>query len=193
MQSFRKIAQFVSVLMIAFVCVMSAQAQVTTGNVRGTVADSQGAVVPDAKVTIIKKSNNDTKTVQTSADGVFQFNNLLVGEDYTITIEATGFKTQTLNDVSVQLNQVTDYPTQLTVGSVGETVTVTAGGAELIDTTTNNLSKSFNTRQVVELAQTSAGGAPGAGVNNLALLAPGVSSAGGVGVGDPAATEGAGP
>ncbi|MBC7929299.1 MAG: TonB-dependent receptor, partial [Rubrivivax sp.] len=87
------------------------------------------------------------------------------------------------SDVSVQINQSTDIPTQLTVGGVGETVEVTAGGTELVDTTTANLSKSFNARQVSELAQTSAGGLPGAGVNNLALIAPGVSSSGGVGVG----------
>ena len=62
-------------------------------------------------------------------------------------------------------------------------VTVTSAGAELVDTTTTTLSKSFSERQVVELAQTNVGGAFGGGVNNLALLAPNVSSSGGVGVG----------
>ncbi|MBC7929493.1 MAG: carboxypeptidase regulatory-like domain-containing protein, partial [Rubrivivax sp.] len=170
-------------LCLVLACALAAQAQVTTGNVRGTVTDPQGAVVPNAKVTITKKSSNEARNMQTSDDGGFQFNNLLVGEDYTITIEATGFKTQTLSGVGVQINQSTDIPTQLTVGGLGETVEVTAGGTELVDTTSNNLSKSFNSRQVSELAQTSAGGLPGAGVNNLALIAPGVSSSGGVGVG----------
>src|SRR5215204_3319890 len=80
----------------------AAQAQATTGNVRGTVTDPQGAVVPNAKVTIARKSSNESKTAQTSEDGSYQFNNLLVGDDYTVTIEATGFKTQTLNDVRIQ-------------------------------------------------------------------------------------------
>src|SRR5205085_856501 len=62
---------------------------------------------------------------------------------------------------------------------VGETVEVTAGGAELVDTTTQILAKSFDDRQVVELAQSSTG----LGVYNLALIAPNVSSSGGVGVG----------
>src|SRR5205814_6145760 len=70
---------------------------------------------------------------------------------------------------------------------VGETVEVAAGGAELVNSTTADLSKSFSTRQVVELALTSAGGAgvsgAGAGVNNLALISPNVTSAGGIGVG----------
>src|SRR6185503_17280317 len=93
------------------------------------------------------------------------------------------FKTLSLTDVKVQLNQITDLPAQLTLGVVGETVTVTSAGTELVDTTTTTLSKSFNERQVVELAQTNIGGAFGGGVNNLALLAPNVSSSGGVGVG----------
>ena len=67
-------------------------------------------------------------------------------------------------------------------GGVTATVNVSAGGAELVETTTTQLSKSFNERQVVELAQTNVGGAFGGGVNNLALLAPNVTSTGGVGV-----------
>lgn len=154
-------------------------AQVTSGNVRGVVTDPQGAVVPNAKVTINQKSTNVSAATQTTGGGEFEFKNLLPASDYTITVEATGFKTLTLNDVRVQLNQTTDVPAQLTIGAVGETVNVTAGGAELVDTTTQNLSKSFSDRQVVELAQSTTG----LGVYNLALIAPNVSSSGGVGVG----------
>ena len=180
MVNFRKIAQLVSMMAIVLVCAMSAQAQVTTGNVRGVVTDPNGAVVPNAKVTITQKSTNTSLTAQTTDNGEYQFNNLLAGEEYNITIEAQNFKILTLTEVRVQLNQVTDIPAQLTIGAVGETVEVTAGGAKLVDTTTTNLSESFSSRQVVELAQTSLGTA---GVNNLALIAPNVSSSGGVGVG----------
>jgi hypothetical protein len=173
-------------LCFVIACLSPALAQVTTGNVRGVVTDPQGAVVPGAKVTITKKSSNESKTAQTSGEGEFQFNNLLVGDDYTVTVEAPNFKTLTLSGVRVQLNQVTDLPAQLTLGGVGETVEVAAGGAELVNTTTADLSKSFGARQVVDLALTGASGAAGgvgSGVNNLALISPNVSSAGGVGVG----------
>ncbi|HKE56380.1 MAG TPA: carboxypeptidase regulatory-like domain-containing protein [Pyrinomonadaceae bacterium] len=157
-----------------------AQAQVTTGSVRGVVTDPNSAVVTDAKVTITKKSTNVSSTTQTSGSGVFEFSNLLVGDDYSVVIEAANFKTLSLTDVKVQLNQITDLSAQLELGAVGETVIVTSSGAELVDTTTSNLSKAFTARQVVELAQTSVGTS---GVNNLALIAPNVSSSGGVGVG----------
>ena len=83
----------------------------------------------------------------------------------------------------VELNQTTDVPAQVQIGAKSEVVVVSAGGTELVDTTTTTLSKGFNDRQVVELAQTNIGGAFGGGVNNLALIAPNVSSSGGVGVG----------
>lgn len=183
MQSSRKATRFLAAIIFALSCVFVVQAQVTTGNVRGVVTDPNGAVVPNAKVTITKLSTNNSATAQTSGSGQFEFNNLLSGNDYTVTVEAANFKTLTLTDVHVNLNQITDLPAQLTLGAVGETVTITSGGTELVDTTTTNLSKSFSERQVVELAQTNVGGAFGGGVNNLALIAPNVSSSGGVGVG----------
>ncbi|HYV24756.1 MAG TPA: carboxypeptidase regulatory-like domain-containing protein [Pyrinomonadaceae bacterium] len=170
----------ISALAITLTLVASAaHAQVTTGNVRGIVTDPNGAVVPSAQVTITKKSTNISNTTQTTGSGEFQFTDLLPADDYSITIEAANFKKLTIDNVKVQLNQTTNLSPSLTVGGTTETVTVTAGGAELVDTTTQNLAKSFTDRQVVELAQTSTG----LGVYNLALIAPNVSSSGGVGVG----------
>ena len=51
-----------------------------------------------------------------------------------------------------------------------------------MDTTTNNLSKGFNSGRSSNWRRPTRA-APGAGVNNLALIAPNVSSSGGVGVG----------
>ncbi|HEX8499019.1 MAG TPA: carboxypeptidase regulatory-like domain-containing protein [Pyrinomonadaceae bacterium] len=159
-----------------------AAAQQTTGNVRGVVADPAGAAVPNARVTITSKQTNQSQSAQTNDSGEYQFNNLLTGY-YSVTVEGQSFKTTTLNDVRVQLNQTTDLPVQLQVGLQNETVEVSAAGAELVNTTDNTLARSFGERQVVELGITNVGGAFGGGVNNLALLAPNVASSGGVGVG----------
>jgi hypothetical protein len=179
----RRLFMFVIALSLVFMA-GTAVAQVTTGTVRGVVNDVNGAIVPNAKVTITKKSTNESKTTQTTGSGTFEFTNLLVGDDYTVTVEATNFKSLTVSDVKVQLGQATDLTAALQPGAITESVTITAGGTELVDTGTANLSKAFSDRQVVELAQTTAGPAGStAGVNNLALLAPGVVSSGGVGVG----------
>jgi hypothetical protein len=165
-------------------CIFSAHGQATTGGIRGVVTDQNGAVVSGAQVTLTRKSTGGTQSAQTNSSGQFEFTNLQPGDDYNVSVEAPNFKNLSVTDVKVSVNQSTDLPVQLAPGLVSEVVTVTAGGTELVDTTSANLSKVFSSRQVVELAQTTAGpaGSP-AGVNNLALLAPGVTSSGGVGVG----------
>jgi hypothetical protein len=171
-----------SLLLTAVACAAAAYAQVTTGNVRGVVKDPNGALVAGARITICSKATNRSLTTQTSGEGAYEFSSMPPG-DYSITIEAPSFKTLMLSDVRVEPNQTTDVPAQLEVGIHTETIEISAAGAELVGTTCTNLSKSFNAGQAVELAQTSAGGAFGGGVNNLALLTPNVSSLGGVGVG----------
>src|SRR6476620_6563939 len=183
MNSFRRFSEILTIAVFMFASLLTAHGQVTTGSVRGNVFDPQNAAVPNAKVTITRKSTKTTATTQSNDSGQFEFNNLPLGDDYEVAVEAPSFKTLTLSNVKVLLNQVTDLSAQLEVGGIGETVTVTAAGTELVDTTTNTLSKSFSDRQVVEFAQTNVGGAFGGGVNNLALIAPNVSSSGGVGVG----------
>src|SRR5215470_6152075 len=167
---------FIAILMTLTLLSVAAFAQQTTGNVRGLIKDPSGAVVPSAQVTILDKKTNNALTTQSTGSGEYEFKNLLVGE-YQITVEAQGFKKITLTDVRVQLNQTTDVAVNLEVGVQNDVVEVSAGGAELVDTTTTNLAKGFNTRQVSDLAQTGTG----AGIYNLALIAPNVTSSGGVG------------
>src|SRR6185369_3968187 len=157
------------------------QAQVTTGTVRGVVVDPAGAVIPGATVTITDPKTTTSQTATTGSGGEYQFSNLQVGT-YTVTIQppsGSNFAQLTINEVRVQLNQVTDLPATLQPASASASVTVSAGGAELVDTTSINLSKDFSARQVVDLAQSS----QGAGIYNLALISPNVVSSGGVGLG----------
>src|ERR1051326_43207 len=140
------IQRYARVLGLAFAmlaCVLSAHAQVTSGNVRGIVTDPAGAAVPNAKVTITRKSTGVSQTAQTTGAGEFEFKDLIPANDYTVTVEAQGFKALTLNEVNVQLNQTTDVPAQLQVGAVGETVEVTAGGAARGGKTPQNHPQNF--------------------------------------------------
>jgi hypothetical protein len=170
-----------AIVFLALTTAISVQAQVTTGTVRGAVTDQTGAVVPSATVTITDPKTRTSQTAQSGNAGEYQFNNLPVGT-YVITVQPpadSNFSTLTLNDVRVKLNEITDVPTVLQPGETSASVTVSAGGAELVDSTSLNLAKDFNSRQVVDLAQTG----QGAGIYNLALISPNVVSSGGVGLG----------
>ena len=133
-----------------------------------------------AKITLADQKNGSSRSTQSNGGGEFEFINLLPS-DYTLIVEAANFKTLNLNNVKVSVGKNVDVPVELSVGIATESVTISGGGVELVQTTTTTLSREFSARQVVELGQTSTGAADG--INNLALIAPGVTSNGGVGVG----------
>src|SRR3712207_2349199 len=86
--------------LLVFVSAAPVAAQQTTGNVRGVVADPNGAAVPNARVRITNRQTNISQDAQTNDSGEYQFNNLLTG-DYAVTVEAANFKTTTLDRKSV--------------------------------------------------------------------------------------------
>src|SRR5512146_3001587 len=65
-------------------------AQTETGTIKGTVADTTGAVVPSAKVTATSTTNGSIRSTVSNADGLFAITNLQPGL-YDVKIEAQGF------------------------------------------------------------------------------------------------------
>ena len=86
-------------------CTAMAAAQVTTSNIRGTVADDQGAPLLGANVVAIHTPTGTTYGAITNEDGRFNLLNLRVGGPYEITISYVGFRTQTQNDVFLSLGK----------------------------------------------------------------------------------------
>src|ERR1051325_11427830 len=111
--------RFLWVCLFAVSCVFSAHGQATTGGVRGVVTDQNGAVVSGAHVTLTRKSTGGTQTADTNSSGQFEFTNLQPGDDYSVSVEAQNFKSTSLTDVRVSVNQTTDLPVQLTPGPAG--------------------------------------------------------------------------
>ena len=67
-------------------------AQVVGATVSGTVADSSGAKVPGAEITITNVGTGIATTTQTKTDGVFVAPNLNPG-NYEVSVAAKGFST----------------------------------------------------------------------------------------------------
>src|SRR2546423_2597640 len=70
----------------------------------GTVTDPNGAVVPNAKVTVTNVATNVSSTTQTTDAGLYRFNTLPVGT-YRINVEITGFKTAQVENVVLTVAQ----------------------------------------------------------------------------------------
>src|SRR5262245_60896308 len=79
-------------------------AQSTFGTILGTVTDRSGGVVPGAKVTITNQGANVSSEVVSDAVGNFEANNLKAGV-YTVSAEATGFKSFRAQDLVLDARQ----------------------------------------------------------------------------------------
>ncbi|MCA1626003.1 MAG: TonB-dependent receptor, partial [Acidobacteria bacterium] len=137
----------ISVLFI-FVCVTFALAQTTTGRLSGVVSSPDG-VLPSA--TIVARDNNTGKelTVVAKEDGTFLFPQLEFGT-YTVTITASGFKTFIANEVKIDVGREYNLTPVLEVGSIQESVTVTAG-ADVVTATTAQVSNTVSQQQLLSL------------------------------------------
>jgi Carboxypeptidase regulatory-like domain len=102
----------------------------TTGAVRGTVADSQGAVITGATVTVTSKATGQARTVKTDSSGQYTVG-LLPPEVYTVTIEAPGFKTEQPAPVTVVVTETVRADAKMVLGSNTETVEVSSQAAAL--------------------------------------------------------------
>ena len=92
-------------LLAAFVILWlpsAALAQETTGSIAGRVLDPQGAVMPEASVTL--RSGQGTTSLTTDAHGQFLAPYLTPGL-YTVRVERAGFKPLEQRDVRVRLGQ----------------------------------------------------------------------------------------
>ncbi len=102
------------------------------GSLQGTVADSTGAVVPNATITATNVATNVSTVQMSSSAGFFNISPLVPGT-YTVQVVATGFKTLLQSNVVVDALQTRVFNPALTVGAEAQTVTVT-GAPPVLDT-----------------------------------------------------------
>lgn len=164
----RKIAMCLLVLMLVLVHQKSVQAQ-TTGAIGGTIVDSNGAVVPNATVSVKGESGQDF-TVTTNESGIYRIPAVAVGV-YTVTITSSGFKKAIVSNVKVDIGTPTTVDVNLEVGTVEQTVEVTSGG-EVLQTQTATVGTNITGRQIRETPIASRDAL------DLILKLPGVSSVG---------------
>ena len=115
-----------------------AHAQTYRGGVAGTVLDATGAVVPNAKVTLLSPETGFTRTQQSTGAGAYAFQDLPIGQ-YTITVEAAGFTATKVDKISVRPGAVYSLDPKLGMGSDTQTVDVNAAALALdTESTANN-------------------------------------------------------
>jgi hypothetical protein len=99
-------------------------AQDITGRIEGTVLDPSGAAVPKAKVTVTNTDRNQVVgNVTTATSGSYSATFLSVG-NYSVKVEASGFKTNTRSGIVLNANDTLKINMTMQVGATTETVEV---------------------------------------------------------------------
>jgi hypothetical protein len=106
------------------------RAQVSTGDILGNVTDSSGALLPNATVTLQNLGTHDTRTMQTSDSGAFDFTNLNPGH-YSLSITSSGFRPVNNADILVSSGDRRRVDAQMVVGSATESIEVTTSSPAL--------------------------------------------------------------
>lgn len=108
----------------------SAQATSTNGgSIQGAIADSTGAAIPGATITVSASATGYARTLTTDKAGFYSIGPLIPGE-YTITVTAQGFQRYVIKTV-VNVGTATSGNAKLTVGNQSETVEVSAGDVQV--------------------------------------------------------------
>src|SRR5712691_5467794 len=87
--------------------ILRAQAQATTGVIRGTVSDSAGTPLAGAVVTLRNRETNAERTLNTNASGVYVATLLRVGS-YDVGARALGFRESRRDSVTVRLGETVE-------------------------------------------------------------------------------------
>ena len=128
---------------------VSAYAQAVSSTILGTVTDSSGAVVADAKVTGTEESTGVSRSVQTNGSGNFTFPNTSPGT-YSVSVEASGFKKEIRQNISATVNSSARVDVQLQPGDIRETVQVT-GAPPPLQTDRADISTTITAAQTANL------------------------------------------
>lgn len=138
-----------------------------SGDIRGTVTDNSGAVIPDATVTVKNVSTGVSGTYTTNGAGVFDTSSIVAGS-YEVTFTREGFDTLVRGPITVEVG-FTTLNAQLKVGTVSQKVVVTTN-VPLLQTESGTQQTTLNAKAMDQLPQTG-----GADWENFMILLPGAT------------------
>ena len=123
--------------------------QAVNGSLLGTVTDSSGATVAQAKVTITETKTGLSRNMETNDSGNYSFPTLDPGT-YRVSVEHPGFRTAVKEGVEVLVNTTMRADLVLQPGQVSESVTVTAETA-ILQTDRADTGRTIETAQLAAL------------------------------------------
>jgi hypothetical protein len=137
-----------------------------SGDIRGTVTDSSGALIPGVKVTVLNVDTGVSKDFPTNQDGLYDTSSIVTGS-YTVTFTKENFEQLVRGPITLEVGYTT-VNAQLQVGSTKQQMTVTAD-IPLLQTETSEQSTTLDARSMSQLPQVTQDW------ENFTLMLPGAS------------------
>jgi Carboxypeptidase regulatory-like domain len=141
--------RLVALLVFLFAGAWFASAQQITGSLAGTVTDAQGALVTTATVKATNTGTGYSRSAPVGSDGSYLIQYLPVG-DYTVQVEAAGFKRFLQQNIVITVDQTLTLPVTLQVGAQSETVTVTTA-PPVVNTSDAELGRTIEQSEVINM------------------------------------------
>lgn len=170
--------RFLSVLLVGsliFAFSERLRAQSTLGTLLGTVKDTSGAVVPNAKVVITDTDEGSSRTASTDARGNYTVVDAKPGH-YAVSVSKPGFQSAEVTGLSLTACQTLRADVTLRVGEFTQSVTVSGRSMGVITTDTSTVSSEYQHLQIVDLPTNYRASSNGNSPYYLLTTLPGVES-----------------
>lgn len=135
------------ILLLCLTATLAGQSNVAS--ITGVVSDSTGAVVPGAAISITNTETGIVSETVSNQSGVYLVPSLIIGQ-YQVSVKATGFKSQTVQNIALSIGQRLRLDLTLAVGDIAEAIEVTAQAAPLQQETAE-VSDTITTQEVINM------------------------------------------
>lgn len=125
-----KIPHILLICLCAMLLALPAVAQVDRANVKGTITDASGAVVPGAEIHVLFPQTGFTRSALTSATGEYVLPGLPLGS-CVLTVTAQGFNAQRVENIDLAVGDYRTVDAQMTVSTVAQEVLVSESAVTL--------------------------------------------------------------
>jgi hypothetical protein len=117
-------------LFLLFFCLYPLAMYAQTAEVGGTVQDPTGAVIAKASVEFRNQSTGIRRQTTTNGDGIYHIVGIDPGK-YDATVQASGFKTLTRENIVFQVGDKAQIDFKMQVGEASQSVTVDGSGQQI--------------------------------------------------------------
>jgi len=163
-------------LLLILGSITSLAQSMNSGDIRGSVKDGSGALIPEVKVTVLNVDTGVSKIYVTNQDGLYDTSSIVTGI-YTVTFAKNGFEKLVRGPITLQVG-ITTVDAQLPVGSVTQQVAVTSD-VPLLETESGEQATTWNSKTLDEMPQVAS--AQGQDWESFTILLPGTTGTANVG------------